>query len=286
MLDFVTSEPNLRLFLTSAAILLTIMGCVRGIGRLILMIAALTAGAGAALAWWRYMPGVKIPWWEHTPDEFIKWGALGAGLLVTLFVRRLLNSLFTVGSDLNPRARLWGGMLGFIPSLVLVWGGAVGVRWAGAASHLRHLEQAVKAKDVQLLNGNDLLAKVSRSMDKGGVGAVLNRTDLMDSREAEAMASLLVLQWDDEVWRRTWRHPQAGPVVLQPSFQRLADDRDVRQAISYSHYSRLLALPEMNIALKNNTLREAVLNLNIDEVLRDVISGQATTGIPRAQVVP
>jgi hypothetical protein len=290
MLDQLINEPNLRFIMIGFAVLITVMGFMRGIGRLIVLAVALAAGAGAALAWWRYMPGVKMSWWERTPEEFIKWGALGVGLVTAFIVRRLLGAIFSGGGsgEMDGRTRVRGGLLGFIPSLVLVWGGAVGLRWAGAASHLRHVEQAVKAQDVNLLSDADLMARISQSMDKGTLGDILNRTDFMESRESKAMATLLTLQWNDDVWKRTWRHPQAGPVVQQPSFQRLQEDRDVRQALSYSHYSRLLALPEMNIALKNTVLREAVLNLDMDTVLREVITGHtaAANGIPRAEVVP
>lgn len=286
MLDQITSEPNLRLIMLGLAVAFAVMGFVRGIGRLILLAASLAAGAAAAFAWLRYAPEWRFSWWEQTPEEFIKWGAIAAGLLVAWAFRRFLHTLFKGPGEMDRRTRIRGGLLGFIPAIFLLWGGAVAVRWAGAASYLRQVERAVKAEDLKPLEESDLLARLSRSMNKGLLGDVLNRTDPMDSREAEALGTLLMLQWKETVWRRAWRHPAAGPVIQQPSFQRLKEDKDVWHAISFFHYSRLLALPEMETALSDRVLREAALNLDMDAVLAEVITGHAAEAPPRAIVVP
>jgi hypothetical protein len=288
MLEQITSEPNLRLIMMGIAVLFAVMGFARGIGRLILLAAALAAGGAAALAWLRYMPGVKLPWWEKNPEEFIKWGALGAGLLVALIIQRLLRAVFSGGEPgaMDRGTRVRGGLLGFIPAVVLLWGGAVAVRWAGAASQLRHVEQAVKAQDMEPLENGDLMSRLSRSMDRGILGDILNRTDPMDSRETEAAATLLVLQANKDVENRAWRHSLVGPLMHQPSFQRLKGDKDVTRALSFSEYSRLLALPEMATALKDRVLREAVLHLDMEAVLKEIITGHTPGGAPRATIVP
>ena len=136
------------------------------------------------------------------------------------------------------------------------------------------------------LENSDLFARLSNSLSKGVLGSILNRTDPMSSREASAACSLLVLQRNAHVWERARIHPSAGPVILQPPFLRLRNDNDVRYALSFSHYSRLLALPEMDAALNDHALREAVLNLDLDTVLQEVITGRLSNGPPRAVVVP
>ncbi len=288
MLDQLTAEPNLRLIMIGIAVLFAVMGFVRGIGRLILLALALAAGAAAALAWLRYIPGVKFSWWDKPPEEFIKWGALAAGLLAAWIARRLLGTLLSGDGpgEMNRGTRVRGGLLGFVPALLLLWGGAVGIRWAGAASQLRHVERAVHAQDMQPMESGGLMARLSHSMDKGVLGDILNRTDPMGSREAEATGTLLVLQGNPAVWERVWRHPAAGPVVQQPAFQRLKGDKDVQHALSFSHYSRLLTLPELDTALKDKVLREAVLHLDMEAVLKEVISGHQAAGVPKATVVP
>ena len=288
MVEQLTSEPTLRYVMIGFAVLCAAMGFLRGIGRLVLLGLALAAGAAAALAWLRYGPGLWISWFGQNPEGVIKYGALALGLTVAWFVRRFLNALVS-GDGPGPmdrKARVRGGLLGFIPALFLLWGGTVAVRWAGAASRLRHFEQAVEAESMEPLEDGDLLARLSHSLGKGVIGSILNRTDPLSSREAEAAGTLLVLQRNPHVWERAVHHPQAGPVILQPPFRRLRDDKDVEHALSFSHYSRLLALPEMNAALDDRTLREAVLNLDLDTVLQEVITGRLSGGPPRAVVVP
>jgi len=288
MLDQLTSEPGLRYVMIGFAVLCVAMGFLRGIGRLILFGLALAAGVAAALAWFRYMPGLCISWFKKNSPEFVQWGAIVTGLLVAWLARRFLNGLVRGEGrgEIDRRTRVRGGLLGFIPALVLLWGGAVAMRWAGAASRLRHVEEAVETGDMKPLEGGDLFARVSGSLSKGVLGDIMNRTDPLSSREAGAAATLLVLQRNDTVWERTVRHPQAGPVILQPSFRRLRDDKDVEHALSFSHYSRLLALSEMDAALDDRVLREAVLNLDWDTVLPEVITGRMATSVPRAVPVP
>jgi hypothetical protein len=288
MLNQLTSEPTLRLIVLGFIALCAVMGFLRGLGRLVLLVLALAAGAAAALAWFRYMPALCIAWWGKNPEEFIKWGAVVAGLLAAWLARRLLNGIVSSEGTgpMDRRARMRGGLLGLVPALLLVWGGAIGVRWAGAASQLRSLEAAVDAQSMDPLNDSDLLSRVSHSLGKGLLGSMLNRVDPLSSREAAATAALLVMQREHHVWERAQRHEAIGPILLQQPMRRLRDDRDVQHALSFSHYSRLLALPEMNTALADRTLREAVLSLDLDTALSEVITGHLSGGPPRATVVP
>lgn len=288
MLEQFTSEPTLRLIVLGFIALCALMGFLRGIGRLILFGLALAAGAAAALAWFRYMPALCISWWGKNPEDFIKWGAVATGLIVAWFARKLLNGIVSGegAAPLDRRARVRGGLLGLVPALLLAWGGAIAIRWAGAASQLRHLEAAVDAQNMDPLNDSDILSRLSASLGKGTLGSLLNRLDPMSSREAAAAAALLVLQREQHVWVRAQRHMQTGPIFLQEPMRRLRDDRDVQRALSFSHYSRLLALPEMNTALADRALREAVLGLDLETVLPEVITGHMSAGPPRAQPVP
>ncbi len=288
MLDQLTSEPALRLVVLGFIALCAVMGFLRGVGRLVLLVLALAAGVAAALAWFRYMPALCILWWGKNPEGFIKYGAVGAGLLAAWFARRLLNGIVSSEGPgpMDRRTRVRGGLLGLVPAVLLVWGGAIAARWAGAASQLRHLEQAVDAQSLTPLEEADFISRISRSLTKGALGAVLNRLDPLGSHEAACAASLLVLQRQPAVWERAVRHPMAGPVILQESLKRLRHDNDVSHALSFSHYSRLLALPEMETALDDRTLREALLNLELDTVLAEIITGKLSNGPPRAVAVP
>ena len=288
MLDQLTSEPTLRLIVLGFIALCAVLGFLRGIGRLILLGLALAAGAGAALLWFRYMPAVFIAQWGSNPEAFIKWGAVAAGLLAAFFMRKLLNGIVRGDSPgpMDGRARMRGGLLGLLPAVLLVWGGAIAVRWAGAASQLRHLQAAVDSQSLDPLSDADVISRVSGSLGRGLLGLLLNRVDPMSSREALAAATLLVFQRKEEVWNRAQRSMQTGPILLQPAMRRLRDDRDVQEALSFSHYSRLLALPEMDTALADRTVREALLGLDMDAILPEIIAGKVFAGPPRARVVP
>lgn len=288
MPDSLTSEPGLRLILIGIAVLCAAMGFLRGLGRLVMTGLSLAAGAAAALAWYRYMPAACIHWWGRNPAEFISWGAIASGLFTVWFSRRFLHAVVRGGNPLSltGSARMTGGILGFIPALLLLWGGALAVRWTGAAGHLRQIEEATKTGDPGPLDQTAVFDRLSLALRRGAVGDFLNRTDPLNAQESGTLGALLVLMNNPGVWERTVHHPLAGAVVVQPAFRRLRDDRDVLHALSFSHYSRLLALPEMDTALRDPGLRERLLGLDLETVLHEVISGRMSHGPPRAAVVP
>ena len=93
MFEQLTSEPTLRYVMIGFAVLCALMGFMRGIGRLLLLGLALAAGAAAALACLRYLPGLSISWFNKNPPQFIQWTAIAVGLVVAWFARRFLNAL-------------------------------------------------------------------------------------------------------------------------------------------------------------------------------------------------
>jgi hypothetical protein len=217
MLDQLTSEPGLRYFMIGFVVLCAAMAFLRGLGRLILFGIALAAGAAAALAWFQFMPALCIAWFKSNPPEFVQWGAVAAGLLVAWLTRRFTQCLVSGEGpgEMDRRTRVRGGLLGLIPAFILLWAGAVVVRWMGTAARLRQVEQAVDAQDVSLLENEPLLARLGRSLMSGTLGEILNRIDPLGSREAGAAATLLVLQrrgtdGRNPVWERARHHPQAA----------------------------------------------------------------------------
>lgn len=290
MLENLTSDLSLRMIILGFVALCTIIGFLKGLGRLVLFAIALAAGAVAAVAWFRYMPGLCISWFGKNRPDFVKWGAVVAGVAAMWIARRFLHVMIKGSGDggaaMDQKSRLRGGLFGLLPALLLVWGGAVGVRWAGSAGRLRHLEEAVDQGNTAPLVDTGFFERVSRSLERGLAGDLMNRTDPMSSRESVALGSLLVLQRNATIWERTVRHPLSGPVVLLPPFRKLRDDNDVLHALSFSHYSRLLTLPELDAALADRVLREAVLGLDLDTLLPELITGRAAGPPPRAIPVP
>lgn len=289
MLTSLISEPNLRLLMVGFAALCTIFGFVKGLGRLLLLGLSIAVGAAAVLAWFRYFPGLCIAWFGEIPVWLTNYGALGAGLIATWFARRFLHALVTGEggqAPLNQKARVRGGLFGFVPALIMLWLGAIAVRWTGTTAELRAVEAAAKSGNVSDLDNGDLLARLNRSLNQGVLGSILNRIDPVSSREAGALGSILALSHGETAWRRLASDPGAGPILQIESFRRLRNDREVIHALSFSHYSQLLALPEMNAALNDKPLREALLSLDLDSVISTSISGKAPLLTPRAIVIP
>lgn len=285
MLENLTSEPTLRLIMMGLAVLCAGMAFLKGVGKLILLVLSVAAGVGAAVVCYRYLPG--IPALSNVPPQYLQYGTLGAGLVAAWLARKFLNGIVSSDGEDNPdRSKVKSGLLGFIPALLLIWGGAVAARWAGAADYLRHIEKAVDSQNTAPMDEAGIVARLSRSLTKGVLGDIMERSDPMTSRETIATCALLVLERQPAVWERARRHRHVGPAVQLPSFSRLKVDHEVKHAVSFSHYSRLLALTEIKTALSDAPLRERVLGLDMETVLGEVITGRLSGGPPRAVVVP
>jgi hypothetical protein len=287
MLPQFTSDPALRLVLPALTLLLAFTGFLRGLGRLLVLAVSLAAGAAAGMAWFRYGPGLCIQWIGSLPVWLVNYGALIAAVAGAWLAHRLLSGLASGAAPADRGARMRGGIIGIIPSLLLTWAGAMALRVTGATAGLRELEAAVKAERIPAGQQAGLLPRVSHSLSTGTVGDLLNRMDPLSTGQTVPLASLLVLRHNPAVWERALRHPEAAPLVQHWAVQRLLRDNEVAHALSFSDYTRLLALPEMGEALREPVLRAALLDADLPGVIEACVTGRgAAEVIPRAIPVP
>jgi hypothetical protein len=282
------SESKLRMIMLGFAGLCLVFGFLRGLGRLLLLGLSLVAGSMAAVGWLRYVPAFCVRWMGEIPLWFAHYGAAVVGVATLWFVRRFLHALVS-GSGSAPamdgRQRLRGGIFSLVPALFLLWGGAIALRWTGAASQLRTVEAAARAHDASRLAEVDLLGRFHHTLTRGALGAALNRLDPFAAHEAATLGCLLALSHNPEAWQRLGQHPAGGAIVRTDAFRRLRNDNEVLHALSFSNYSQLLALPEMDAALNDKPLRDAALALDLPGALRFAISGVMESDAPRAEVI-
>ena len=287
MLPQFTSDPALRLILPALTLLLAFTGFLRGLGRLLVLAVSLAAGAAAGMAWFRYGPALCIQWMGSLPVWLVNYGSLITAVVGAWLAHRLLSGLASGAAPVDRGARMRGGIIGIIPSLLLTWAGAMALRVTGATAGLRELEAAVKSGRVPAGQQAGLLPRMSHSLSTGPVGDVLNRLDPLSTGQTVPLASLLVLRHSEVAWERALRHPEAAPLVQHWAVQRLLRDSDVAHALSFSDYTRLLMLPEMAEALREPVLRAALLDADLPDVLAACITGRgAAEVIPRAIPVP
>jgi hypothetical protein len=283
-----TSEPTLRLAMLVFAGVCVVWGVARGIGRLVMMAASVFVGAAAGWAFFRYAPGPLISWLNGFHGEAVQWGAGVCGVLGFWFSQRFLGSLFngpgTAPSGAGPRTR--AGIFSLVPALLILWGGAMAVRYSGGVARMRWVEQAALDNRAGELKEPPLLAQLRQGVSSGTLGQVLDKVDPFHSREASALGALLALRRNETAWQNLLRQPRMAPLVQSVVLRPLLKDNEVLHALSFSHYSKLLTLPELTEAVTSPAIRDTLRSFPVEDAIRAAIAGTpALPQAPRAEVV-
>lgn len=283
-----TTEPTLRLAMMAFAGVCVLWGMVRGIGRLVRLAASVTAGAAAGWAFFRYAPGPLISWLNGFQAEAIQWGAVVCGGLAFWFSQRFLASLghgtSSIPAGAGPRAR--AGLFSLVPALLLLWGAAMAVRWSGGVARMRWVEKASVPHRTAALKEPPWSSQLLTGVNTGVLGQVLDRVDPFHSRETSALGALLALRRHENAWQHLIRQPRMAPLMQADVLRSLLKDNDVLHALSFSHYSKLLTLPELTAAVASPAVRDALRSLPVEEVIRAALAGSPSLpAAPRAIVV-
>jgi len=283
-----TSEPTLRMAMLAFSGICVVWGVAKGIGRLVKL--TVSAALGAAAGWWffRYAPGPLISWLNGFHADAIQWGAVVCGVLVFWFSQRFLASLFNSESiaprGAGPRTR--AGLFSLVPALLLLWGAAIAIRYSGGVARMRWVEQAATDHSAEEMKTPPLLAQLRAGVSSGVLGEVLDKVDPFHSRETFALGALLTLRRNETAWQNLIRQPRMAQLVQLDILRPLLKDNDVLHALSFSHYSKLLTLPELTEAAVSPAVREALRALPIEDAIRAAIAGTpALPHAPRAAIV-
>lgn len=283
-----SSELTLRMAMMAFAGVCVLWGVAKGIGRLVIL--AVSVMAGAAAGWWffRYAPGPLISWLNGFHAEAIQWGAVVCGVLGFWFSQRFLGSLFSgpgsAPTGAGPRAR--AGIFSLVPALLVLWGVAMAIRFSGGVARMRWVEQAAAGHQAGELKEPPLLAQLRNGVSTGTLGQILDKVDPFHSREASALGALLALRRNETAWQNLIRQPRMAPLVQSEVLRPLLKDNDVLHALSFSHYSKLLTLPEITAAVTAPAVRDALRALSVEDAIRAAIAGtSALPAAPRAGIV-
>lgn len=280
-----TGEPLLRVAMAAFVLWCVAWGVLRGVARLLVFLVSVACGGAAAWAVFRYAPGPLITWLHGFSPAAVNVAAAVAGVAVFLAVKRFPGSLIRAGGP--PASRAKAGIVSLLPALLVVWGGAMGLRWGGSVARLRWVQSAVDSADFGRLGEPPVAVRLGRSATRGAFGNLFDLVDPLHSREASSLASLLVVRRDDAAWRRLLRQPGVAPVFELAPARRLLRDHDVTRALSYSHYSELLTLPVLTRAAAEPDVRAAVNAVAVEDVIQAALAGRILSDEPpRAEVIP
>lgn len=292
MLDSLTSVGGVRAVLAVLIILSSVWAFARGLFRMVLFAVSLAGGAAAAWAWWRWMPGILVPRViQKISPDMVQWTSVAAGVAGLIVTRKLLGAILSGERPLpsGGAARLRSAGFSLIPALILLWAGAMAVRWTGAVGQLRRVDAAARSHSAAPLDEEPLSVRVSRNLSSGWLGNVLDRTDPLDSRHAGTLCAMVYLHswaetYDKATLARLHAQPAARALLAHPAVKGLTNDSDVLAAMSFSRFSELVSLGEISRVLDQPGVGALVLAIDPAVVTRRAL-GLLPLHTPRAEVV-
>jgi hypothetical protein len=239
MSDFLHQHSSLLIAGLLFAVLMAGWAMVRGIFRILRMTVAF--GIGFALGSWAFIEG---PHWFRGIIEFPSEKAL-AGLSVvagaigyfgsTFALRKLLGDVPAHAA--RSTTKLTAALLSLLPTGLFVWVAGTMLRLSGSMAGLAHIDDGAGARP--------WLAQVRDSLNTGMIGRLFEATDPFTDDAAVHLCEVLVhfrVHEHADILRTS---PHYRPLDANPKFQRLLNDRDVKRAIAFCDYARLLTLREV-----------------------------------------
>ena len=254
-------------------LLFVLHGFIRGIARQFLGMVCLIPAFLAGYYVFLHAPPYLTKWFGNVPPNAVILTSIVGGGIVHQLTKRLLGGVVQPGAGVpsSQGMRFQSAGLSVIPACVLLWVIAMGVRWTGAMSQRKFIDEGIRGDQPSLQAAYPLFARLQQSLTTGWIGNLLNRTDPLNSTEAGALCSLLLIQRDPDSWERLHHLPAAQPILRHPAVQRLVRDKDWNKPASFQSYAELLTLPDLSAALKDPELLDRLQKINVEQLAREAI---------------
>ncbi len=158
-------------------------------------------------------------------------------------------------------SKLKAAALSLLPSGFFLWAGGILVRLTGSASGLAHADAAQGGSE-------PWLAQLRDSISSGVLGRMYNATDPFTTDTATRLCQVLVDYRVHDRIDQLARDPRYKALFADPHFRRLLNDKQVKHAVAFRDFTRLLTLAEVRDAAADPALAKIVADLPQPEVRR------------------
>ena len=158
-------------------------------------------------------------------------------------------------------SKLKAAALSLLPSGFFLWAGGILVRLTGSASGLAHADAAQGGTE-------PWLAQLRDSISSGVMGRLFNATDPFTTDSATRLCQVLVDYRVHDRVDQLARDPRYRSLFADPRFRRLINDREVKHAVAFRDFTRLLTLSEVREAAADPALAKILAALPEPEVRR------------------
>lgn len=209
-------------------------------------------------------------------------GAVLAALVIYILVSLFSALLFKNTSEQKVSVvrfgyGLFGGLIGLVKGLVIVWLLFVGLRLVGTIAEVRialNQKPASPNAETQVVDLRGApgplvqsLAQIKEALETGPVGAVMDRLDPVPTTFARTLPKLVRVLGNPDAVARLQHAPGMEKLIEQPSFIALTTDPEIAAASESRDYRALMQNPRLREAINDENLRAAFESMELEKAL-------------------
>ncbi len=209
-------------------------------------------------------------------------GAVLAALVIYILVSVLSAVLFKNTSDqklivVRFGYGLFGGLIGLVKGLFVVWLLFVGIRLVGTIAEVRlalHATPSSPEAETQVVDLRGApgpivksLAAMKEALEQGPIGAVMDRLDPVPTKFSRTLPKLVRVLSDRDAVARLQHAPGVEKLIEHPSFVALTNDPEIARAAQGHDYRALMQNPRLLEVINDEGLRAAFESIELEKAL-------------------
>jgi len=243
------------------------LGMIRGIVKILLLIAAwmgasaAAAATSAALAIFFRTPSTAIPATIAALVGLIIYflGTLLAGFLLkrTEHHHGFLQTIFGIG----------GACCGLLFGLFFLWGGISLVRSLGLFGEMRLIEAQRKGSPLRDQTMACNFVRLERSLEMGPVGEFLISTDPLSPAFYENTRKSMKVMQDPEAFDRFLHSPGVERLLAYPQLNRVLNNPRIQEEIKVGNFPAIWSTPDIQALLHDPRLMQQLKQFDLTQAL-------------------
>lgn len=244
-------DPLLLLMVLAFVGGMALWAVVRGVFRLIRL--AVNLAVGFACGTWVFIHLDQwVGGWTEVDDRLRFGASVVAGAVGHWLARQVWRKAAGDSPPGKGRLTAWqAGLASLVPTAFFLWAGGTLTRLTTSLSALHQVDGSGLAE-------HRWVTRARHHLGSGVLGRVFEATDPFVDRRALRLCEVLVRFKRDGRQEILHAEPSLRALLAEPAFQRLLNDREVKESIAFGDYARLLTLPEVRSAASDPRLSAAL----------------------------
>jgi len=243
------------------------LGMIRGIVKILLLIAAWMGASAAAAA-----TSAALAIFFRTPSTAIPTGIAAVVGLTIYFLGTLLAGFLLKRTEhhhgfLQTIFGIGGACCGLLFGLFFLWGGISLVRSLGLFGEMRLIEAQRKGSPLRDQTMACNLVRLERSLEMGPVGEFLISTDPLSPAFYENTRKSMKVMQDPEAFDRFLHSPGVERLLAYPQLNRVLNNPRIQEEIKVGNFPAIWSTPDIQALLHDPRLMQQLKQFDLTQAL-------------------